>query len=1301
MTVPMPTPGGVRIAIDRGGTFTDVWASLPGQPDVVLKLLSVDPANYADAPTEGIRRVLSLYRGQEIPRGVPLPKDDLESIRMGTTVATNALLERKGTKHAFLVTKGFRDLLEIGYQSRPRLFDLNIVKPEVLYSEIPGVLVRSSSGDMIRILKPLDESAVRGTLKELRAQGFDTLAVCFTHSHIFPHHENRVQQLALEEGFKHVSLSSAVAAKMIKMVPRGSSSSADAYLTPEIKTYLTGFAKGFEGGNLDGVRCDFMQSDGGLVSHDRFSGLRGILSGPAGGVVGYARTSYEATSGTPVVGFDMGGTSTDVSRYGGTFEHVFESNTAGVTIQSPQLDINTVAAGGGSILFWRNGLFVVGPESASSHPGPACYRKGGPLTVTDANLFLGRLIPDLFPKIFGEAEDQPLDVDIVKKKFIALTAEINKDTGKTLTPEEVACGFLDVANEAMCRPIRALTEGKGYDIASHNLAVFGGAGGQHACDIARTLKISTIIIHRFSSILSAYELTKLGMALADVVEEAQEPVNETYNDCSRLQFEKRLSKLRSRVEKQLLDQGIAPKDITYEMYLNMRYQGTETSIMVLRPDNGDFAAEFRRTHLREFSFCFPDEKPIYVDDVRIRGIGASERKDWEGEQLGQQLRESTSKPAKVDLAKGMTSRVYFPKVGYQDTPVYLVQDLPAGLSIKGPAIIVDQTQTLVVAPDTVAKVLRSHIVIEVLSTASAVTEQPMTVDHIQLSVFGHRFMGIAEQMGRALQKTAVSLNIKERLDFSCALFGPEGDLVANAPHVPVHLGSMSYAVKHQHELHKGKLIPGDVLVANHPEAGGTHLPDITVITPVFEKTGSTVAFYVASRGHHTDIGGLGGTSMPPNSTELWQEGAAIRSFKLIHGGDFDEKGITDILLSPGEYPGCTGSRHIQDNLSDLKAQVAANHKGMTLVQALIEEYTLPTVQMYMSAIQSNAELAVRSYLTTVRSRLGPHLTATDKMDNGTLIKLSVSISPDGSSTFDFTGTGVEMLSNINAPPAITHSAIIYTLRLLIGTDIPLNQGCLAPITTIIPKGSFLNPSSGPAVCAGNTQTSQRVVDVILRAFRAAAASNGCMNCLGFFGGDSTVSGSKQKGFSYAFGETICGGSGATSTQNGASGVHCHMTNTRITDPESLEKRYPVLLREFTIRRGTGGKGMHDGGDGVVRDIECRAPLSFSVITERRSVPPYGMEGGGEGERGANYWVRRVKTGDGNGEEWRWVNMGAKNMVRMQAGDRCVIHTPGGGGWGVPGLANGDRNEDLPRVQQQYPRASGSVSTYAAAQEASN
>jgi 5-oxoprolinase (ATP-hydrolysing) len=678
---------------DRGGTFTDIWASVPGQPDIVLKLLSVDPVNYKDAPIEGkhlcnslvkdgfginnfvgIRRVLSKYTGTEIPRGVPLPKSNIASIRMGTTVATNALLERKGTKHAFLVTKGLRDLLSIGTQSRPRLFDLDIVKPEMLFSsvveidervtiegfdedvdclfrtdtEIPGVLVRGISGDMIRILKPLDEEAVKTALRQLLDEGIDTVAVCLAHSYSFPDHEVRVGELALEAGFKHVSLSSAVAANMIRMVPRGSSASADAYLTPEIKRYLDGFVKGFEGGHLDDVRCEFMQSDGGLVSHTRFGGLKGILSGPAGGVVGYARTSFETHSKTPLVGFDMGGTSTDVSRFDGVFEHVFETTTAGVTIQSPQLDINTVAAGGGSILFWRNGLFAVGPESAGAHPGPASYRKGGPLTVTDANLFLGRLRPQFFPQIFGPNEDQPLDVELVRAKFLKLTEQINADTGRTMTPEEVAHGFLDVANEAMCRPIRALTEAKGYATGIHRLAVFGGAGGQHAGDIAAKLGISTVVIHKHSSILSAYgKLSFLafsakliefpGMALADVVQEAQEPTNEIYGEASLKSLRERISRLKASVAKNLAQQGVSAQDIVYECYLNMRYQGTETPVMVLEPEDGNFKAEFLRRHLREFTFVFPDGKTILVDDVRVRGTGKSGITAPDSESLGDEL----------------------------------------------------------------------------------------------------------------------------------------------------------------------------------------------------------------------------------------------------------------------------------------------------------------------------------------------------------------------------------------------------------------------------------------------------------------------------------------------------------------------------------------------------------------------------------------------------------------------------------------------------------------------------------------
>ncbi|KAF2141015.1 uncharacterized protein K452DRAFT_319288 [Aplosporella prunicola CBS 121167] len=1307
----------VKIAIDRGGTFTDIWARQDGKPDIILKLLSVDPSNYDDAPTEGIRRVLSIIRGKNIPRGVPLPKEDLEFVRMGTTVATNALLERKGARHALLVTKGFRDLLKIGYQSRPQLFDLNISKPEVLYSEVrevdervtvegfdedifgsmkpttevPGEIIQGSSGNMIRILRPLQEDSVRSMLKHLRSQDIDTIAVCFAHSYIYPDHEARVGELALEEGFTHVSLSSAVAANMIKMVPRGSSSSADAYLTPEIKKYLAGFISGFEGGHLDDARMDFMQSDGGLVNHKSFSGLKGIFSGPAGGVVGFSRTSYNPATETPIVGFDMGGTSTDVSRYGGTFEHVFETTTAGITIQSPQLDINTVAAGGGSILAWRNGLLTVGPESASSHPGPACYRKNGPLAVTDANLFLGRLVPDFFPKFFGSRENEALDTEVVKRKFAELTATINVDTKRTMTPEDVAYGFLDVANEAMCRPIRALTEAKGYEIGKHQLAVFGGAGGQHACEIASKLGISTVTIHRYSSILSAY-----GMALADVVQEAQEPVNVVYANQAILDLDTKLETLRSTVQQNLWEQGVKTEDMSYEYYLNMRYRGTETAMMILQPVNGNFKEAFLEQHLREFNFVFPEARDVLVDDVRVRGIGRSGSVESDAAKLSNELRNISFENAASNTVE-RTIKTYFQNHGCISTPVYFLERLLPGTIVGGPAMILDNTQSILIIPGAEAKILSAHVVIHVPHLVKSDTSST-TVDPIQLSTFSHRFMSIAEQMGRILQKTSVSLNIKERLDFSCAIFGPDAGLVANAPHVPVHLGSMSYAVKYQHELLNGKMIPGDVLVSNHPEAGGAHLPDITVITPVFESSGKDIAFYVASRGHHTDIGGLGGTSMPPNSTELWQEGAAIKSFRLIHGGGFfDEEGMKKILSAPGRYPGCMGSRRLDDNLSDLKAQVAANRKGMLLIQSLMEEYSQEVVQFYMHAIQKNAESSVRKYLQETRKTKGPQFSAIDQMDNGSEIVLSISIRENGSATFDFTGTAPEMYSNMNGPPSITYSAIMYCLRLLIGTDIPMNQGCLAPIDIILPKGTFLNPSSGAAVCASNTQTSQRVCDVILTAFQAAAQSNGCMNCIGFFGEVPNPYGGPEH--SFAFGETICGGSGATATASGADAVHVHMTNTRITDVETLERRYPVVLRQFSIRSGSGGSGFHKGGEGVIRDIECRVPIRFSVITERRAVAPCGMAGGLDAAKGKNYWVRRVKNEVGGDHHERWVNMGPKNMVSMQPGDRCVVYTPGGGGWGKA-YGTSD-NCTKAAVLPAYPRAAGSIVAWNTTQAQAN
>ncbi|KAJ4167506.1 hypothetical protein NW754_011323 [Fusarium falciforme] len=1329
-SIPAATPKGIRFAIDRGGTFTDVWAAVDGQPDIVHKLLSVDPDNYADAPSEGIRRVVEQVTQVKIPRTQPIPKEHIESIRMGTTVGTNALLERKGTRHAFVVTKGFRDLIEIGHQSRPKLFALDHRKPETLYDvvveineritvegfeegpdrldipdeEIAPTLVEGLTGDVLRIIKPLDHDEVRSKLVAIKQRGIGALAICFAHSYLYPRHEEEVAKIAVELGFTHVSTSSSVGAKMIKMITRGSSASADAYLTPEIRRYVETFAKGFDGGSLDGVRCEFMQSDGGLVNYRYFSGLKAILSGPAGGVVGYARTSYDGK--TPVVGFDMGGTSTDVSRYGGEFEHVFETTTAGVAIQSPQLDVNTVAAGGGSILFWENGLFKVGPESAGAHPGPACYRKGGPLTVTDANLVLGRLLPDYFPSIFGPTEDMPLDASIAREKFAELTRQINNETGRSMTPEEVANGFIDVANEAMSRPIRAITEARGYNTAAHNLAVFGGAGGQHACELAKKLDIKRAIIHKFSSILSAY-----GMALAEVVQEMQEPSSEDLSDESMPRIQTRVGHLKLDVRKSLLAQGVEDEAIRYDVYLHLRYEGTETQLMILQPADNDYRAAFEKEHLRELAFLFPTTRKVLVDDIRVRGVGASTEVSKDNERLTMELQTTPFKAVStIDAVKKVRkqvhgvyntdslppsqSKVYFAPMGYQMTPVFLVEQLKTGDVVKGPAVIIDKTQTIIVVPSSKASVLTSHLVIDLLEESKVVSTglAELVADPIQLSVYSHRFMSIAEQMGRTLQRTSLSLNIKERLDFSCAIFGPDAELVANAPHVPVHLGSMSYAVKYQDMLHKGNLRPGDVLVSNHPECGGTHLPDITVITPVFEADGKTVCFYTASRGHHMDIGGLNGTSMPPDSTTLHHEGASIRSFFLVRNEEFDEKGICDLLLEPGTHEGCTGSRRLEDNISDLKAQIAANNKGAALIQALMADNGKDQVHFYMRKIKENAEVAVRNYLKETRKTYGDEpLTAEDYMDNGSIMRVSITIDEDGTGTFDFNGTTCEMLSNMNAPPAITYSALIYVMRVLIGSDIPLNQGCLKPTRVILPENTFLNPSSGRAVCCGNTLTSQRVTDLLLKAFRAAAASQGCMNCMGFFGrGGVGEDGKPLPGFAYNYGETIAGGAGAGPTWHGASGLHTHMTNTRTTDIEVLEKRYPILVREFSIRQGSGGKGKFNGGCGVVRDFECRAPLTFSMISERRVTRPYGMEGGEPGALGANYWAQ--KKADGT---YTWLNYGPRGQLDMAYGDRFVVHTPGGGGWGRPEDAV-DGQEDH-RGNEFQPRANGSFNAFLAAQ----
>ena len=797
-----------------------------------------------------------------------------------------------------------------------------------------------------------------------------------------------------------------------------------------------------------------------------FNGSRAILSGPAGGVVGYAMTSYKQETDLPVIGFDMGGTSTDVSRYAGSYEHVFESTTAGVTIQAPQLDVNTVAAGGGSMLFFRSGLFVVGPESASAHPGPVCYRKGGPLAITDANLCLGRILPEYFPKIFGPTEDQPLDRAGSIAAFENLTKEINEfDPSKVMTKEEVAMGYIAVANEAMCRPIRALTQGKGYDTSLHALACFGGAGGQHACSIARALGMKTVIVHKYAGILSAF-----GMALADVVHEEQVPAALVFAATAMPRINSTVADLGEKCKAKLRAQGFTEKQISLEPFLNMRYKGTDCALMVSGAGGQNFMEAFLDRYRTEFGFVLQDRE-VFVDDIRVRGTGSS------GVDLGPSKAEATTAPMTEE-----SRQVYF-EGGYQDTKIYLMENLSPGHSIPGPAIIMDQLSTILVEPGCKA-VITSRGDIRILVGGEGAKKVGPELDTIQLSIFSHRFMSIAEQMGRILQRTSISTNIKERLDFSCALFGPDGGLVSNAPHIPVHLGAMQDTVRHQMRVQGSNLRRGDVILANHPRAGGSHLPDLTIITPVFYRDLPQPVFFVANRGHHADIGGISPGSMPPHSKYLWQEGAAFKSFKIVDGGEFQEEALTAILMAPGQHPGCTGTRQLQDNLSDLRAQIAANHKGIQLVNELIDQYSLPVVQAYMAHIQANAEVAVRDMLKVIgneaKAKTGRSvLMADDAMDDGSPIKLKVTIDVDlGEAVFDFSGTGSEVWGNMNAPKAVSMSAIIYCLRCLVGHDIPLNQGCLNPVKVIIPQGCLLDPSDNAAVVGGNVLTSQRIVDVI-------------------------------------------------------------------------------------------------------------------------------------------------------------------------------------------------------------------------------
>ncbi|KAJ2787496.1 hypothetical protein GGI15_000683 [Coemansia interrupta] len=1241
--------GAIRVCIDRGGTFTDCVATFPVEATaadaatertVVVKLLSEDPAHYGDAPREGVRRILEAATGRAHPRTGLLDTRNVAWVRMGTTVATNALLERTGERCVLVTTRGFGDVLRIGNQARPRIFDLAVRRAAAVCEAVVELDARvvldargdvaGASGERLRVARAPDWPAFRAQMAAVRARGIRSAAVCLMHAYTFADHERTAALIAREEGFAHVTLSSQLAAATAKLVERAQAAAVDAYLTPGIRRYVAGFEAG-----VGGVRVEFMQSDGGLAPAHAFSGLQAVLSGPAGGVVGYAATAGAGERAPALVGFDMGGTSTDVSRFAGELDHVMEGVAGGVAVAAPQLAIRTVAAGGGSRLFFRGGLLAVGPESAGAHPGPACYRKGGALALTDANVVLGRLRAAHFPRIFGPGEDAPLDADAPRKLLARLARDVAAQTGaaQAMAPEALALGFVHVANEAMCRPIRALTEAQGHAPQDHALACFGGAGGQHACAVAARLGIGRVFVHRLASVLSAH-----GLALADVAHEEQaaaadEPWTAAAHGAT---LGPRLAALEAAARARLAAQGYGGARTAVQRFLRMRYAGADAALMVREPADGDYAAAFVAMHRHEFGFVL-DDRAAVVEALRVRATASLAAAPRAGSDVHAELAALRRTPVASPAAHAAfveTADVYFDG-GWQSTPVLRLDALAPGDVVAGPALVLDRTSTVVVEPGWAATATSDHLVLERGECVRAAADADPTADAdsaaadpVRLAVMAHRFMAIAEHMGRTLERTSVSTNIKERLDFSCALFDATGALVANAPHIPVHLGSMSHAVRYQ--LHDARdvhpLRDGDVLLANHPLAGGSHLPDITVITPVFDA--GRIVFFVASRAHHADVGGIAPGSMPPTSRQLFEEGAATMGFKVVAAGVFQEHALRRFLVDePAAYPGCAPTRNYRDVLSDVHAQIAANRRGIALLRQLCAEVGQPVVHAYMRHIQRAAELAVRQLLRDTHARFaaggsssGPvRLAAADRMDDGSTIRLAVDIAADGSARFDFAGTSREVYANTNAPPSVTASAVIYCLRAMVPDDLPLNQGCLAPVTIAIPPHSLLDPSPTAAVVGGNVLTSQRLCDVILAAFGAAAASQGCMNNLAF-GVPPADDAGGAPGWGYY--ETIAGGHGAGPGWRGQSGVHTHMTNTRITDPEVLERRYPVVLHRFALRPRSGGRGAHPGGDGCVREIEFLRPMAVSLLTERRVFAPPGLHGGGPGAVGVNLWMRR-------------------------------------------------------------------------------
>jgi 5-oxoprolinase (ATP-hydrolysing) len=1183
--------------IDRGGTFTDIVALDPAGDIHTHKLLSENPERYDDAAVQGIREMMKTEGA--------FPDGAIRAVKMGTTVATNALLERKGERVLLLITKGFRDLLLIGYQTRPRLFDLEIKRPDLLYEEVAELDERLDADGAV--VRPLDEDAARATLQSGYDKGIRAVAIAGLHAYLNPDHEARVAEIAADIGFTQITASHQVS-RLSKLVSRGDTTVVDAYLSPILRRYVDQVA-----GALDmGRACEallFMQSSGGLTDARLFQGKDAILSGPAGGIVGMVKTG-EAAGHRRLIGFDMGGTSTDVSHYAGDYERSFETEVAGVRMRAPMMDIHTVAAGGGSICTFRDGRFQVGPESAGADPGPACYRRGGPLTVTDCNVMLGKLTPAHFPHVFGPGGDQPLDADVVRAKFAALAETVTQETGEALrSPEDMATGFLRIAVDNMANAIKKISVQRGHDVTGYTLQCFGGAGGQHACLVADALAMRKVLIHPHAGVLSAY-----GMGLAEIRALREVQMDAPLRDVD--QAKTTLDKIAGDARAEVAGQGV--DNITLMRRAHLRYDGSHQALDVPFGDITRMQTDFEAVHQQRFGFHSP-ERAILYDMLSVEAIGQT------GQAPAAELPSGAGQPkANIRMFAGHE---------WQDVPLYDRATLDPSVTINGPVLITEATGTNVIEPGWAASVDKmGNLILERSQAKQRDLAAGTKADPVLLEVFNNLFMSVADQMGATLANTSWSVNIKERFDFSCAIFDDQGDLVANAPHVPVHLGSMSDSVKTIMRLNPD-VAPGDAYMLNSPYNGGTHLPDVTVITPVFVEGGTAPVFWLGSRGHHADIGGRTPGSAPPDSTHIDEEGVLIDNVKLVDRGVLQEAEAETVLASC-QYP----CRNIQQNMADLKAQVAANETGRQELLKVVNAYGLEVVQAYMGHVQDNAEESVRRVIDRLNDGQFSY-----PMDIGATIKVKVSVDRAArEAVIDFTGTSPQNKGNYNAPRSICDAVVLYVFRTMVGADIPLNQGCLKPLRIIVPEGSMLNPAYPAAVISGNTEVSQATCNALYGALHVIAGSQATMN--------NFVWGTEE----FQNYETIAGGTGAGPGFNGCDAVQSHMTNTRMTDPEILEKRFPVRLEEFGIRAGSGGDGHWHGGNGVIRRLRFLTPVTVTTLCSHRIVPPFGVEGGGNGTTGQNW----AELPDGTRRE-----MQGNDEIDLPAGSVFGMATPGGGGWG--------------------------------------